>query len=160
MSFLSVCKVSPAETLYFTKGLSRKDYYSMRFSIIVPVLNEESVLEAQLARLAEQCAHVDCEVLVVDGGSNDCTVTIAERYARVIISPRGRATQMNAGANIANGDVFIFLHADTRLPNNAFSVIEYALKKPQVVGGAFRLCFNCDNWAYHLVAFITNLRSQ
>lgn len=132
----------------------------MRFSIIVPVLNEEAVIEKQLARLAEQCTHYDCEVLIVDGGSSDSTASIAERYGRVISAPKGRATQMNAGAAVASGDVYIFLHADTQLPNNALPAIEHALHSPRVVGGAFRLCFNCDDWPYRLVAFITNLRSQ
>lgn len=132
----------------------------MRFSVIVPVLNEETVLVAHLAHLAEQCIHQDCEVLIVDGGSNDQTVAIAERYGQVIHSMRGRAIQMNAGAAAAHGDVLIFLHADTQLPNNAFSVIEYALKSPSIVGGAFRLCFDCERWPYRLVAWTTNLRSR
>ena len=133
---------------------------TMRFSIIVPVLNEELVLEKHLTHLAEQCTHIDCEILIVDGGSDDNTVAIAERYGRVLHSPRGRATQMNVGAAVASGDVLLFLHADTRLPNNAFSVIDYTLKAPHIVGGAFRLCFNCEDWPYKLVAFITNLRSH
>ncbi|HAE82203.1 MAG TPA: glycosyl transferase, partial [Ktedonobacter sp.] len=70
----------------------------MRFSIIVPVLNEEAVLDDQLAHLIVQCAQYDCEVLIVDGGSTDNTINIAQRYGQVIHSARGRATQMNAGA--------------------------------------------------------------
>ena len=132
----------------------------MRFSIIVPVLNEAAVLESHLARLVAQCAHIDGEVLIVDGGSSDRTVAIAERYGRVMCSPRGRATQMNAGAAVAHGDVLIFLHADTTLPDDAFTAIEQALGSPKVVGGAFRVCFNCDRWPYRLVAFTTNLRSR
>ena len=132
----------------------------MRFSIIMPVLNEEVVLEKQLAHLTRQCVGHDCELLIVDGGSSDATVSIAERYGQVICSPRGRATQMNAGADLASGDVLIFLHADTCLPDDAFSAIEHALSAPRVVGGAFRICFNCDLWPYRLVAFTTNLRSR
>lgn len=134
----------------------------MRFSIIMPVLNEEAVLEEQLVRLTEQCAHThaDYELLVVDGGSSDNTVLIAQRYAQVISSLQGRATQMNVGANAATGDVLLFLHADTRLPNGALTAIEHALATPKVVGGAFRLCFDCDRWPYRLVAFTTNLRSR
>lgn len=132
----------------------------MRFSIIMPVLNEESVLEEQLAHLTGQCAAHDCELLIVDGGSQDHTVAIAERYGTVISSPRGRATQMNRGATVASGDVLLFLHADTRLPDNAFAVIEQILVSANVVGGAFRLCFNCDLWPYRLVAWTTNMRSR
>ena len=132
----------------------------MRFSIIMPVLNEEAELENQLAYLTRQFADTDYELLIVDGGSSDGTVAIAQRYGQVICSPRGRATQMNAGAAVASGDTLIFLHADTRLPDDAFSAIERALASPNVVGGAFRLCFDCERRPYQLVAFIINLRSR
>ncbi len=132
----------------------------MRFSIIMPVLNEEAVLEQQLCQLARVCAPYNCEVLIVDGGSTDQTVAIAQRFGQVISSPRGRATQMNRGAAVATGDIFIFLHADSTLPDDAFESIERACAAPGVVGGAFRLCFNCSQLAYRLVAFTTNLRSR
>src|SRR5256886_17382638 len=118
----------------------------MHFSIVVPVLNEEVVLEEQLVHLTRQCAGHHCELLIVDGGSSDRTVAIAERFGRVLSSPRGRATQMNAGAGAARGEGLIFLHADTRLPADAFDAIERALASPGVVSGAFRVCFNFDLW--------------
>jgi len=133
---------------------------SMYFSIVVPVLNEEVVLEEQLVHLTGQCSDHHCELIIVDGGSDDSTVAIGERFGRVLISRRGRATQMNAGAAAARGEVLIFLHADTRLPDDAFDVIERALTSPKVAGGAFRVCFNCHLWSYRLVAFITNMRSR
>lgn len=132
----------------------------MRFSIIIPVLNEEAVLEAQLTSLMEQCARSDCELLIVDGGSSDSTVAIAQRYGRVISAPRGRASQMNAGAALANGDIFIFLHADTGLPSHALQAIESVLKKPEVIGGAFRIKFDETSLAYLAVSWTTNLRSR
>lgn len=132
----------------------------MRFSIIIPVLNEEAVLEAQLTSLMEQCTSSDCELLIVDGGSSDSTVAIAQRYGRVICAPRGRASQMNAGAAVANGDIFIFLHADTRLPTHALQAIDSVLKKPEVIGGAFRIKFDEMSLAYLAVAWTTNLRSR
>lgn len=140
----------------------------MRFSIIVPVLNEEAVLEDQLAHLTTQCSQHDCELLIVDGGSTDNTIAIAQRYAQryaqlygqLIHSARGRATQMNAGASVARGEVLLFVHADTRLPDEAFHAIQRSLTSPDVVGGAFQICFNCNQWPYQLVASITNLRSR
>ncbi|HWS83411.1 MAG TPA: TIGR04283 family arsenosugar biosynthesis glycosyltransferase [Ktedonobacteraceae bacterium] len=131
----------------------------MHFSIIVPVLNEEAVLEHQLAHLTRQCAQYDCELLIVDGGSHDSTIAIAKRYGQVICAPRGRAIQMNTGAAAASGDVLIFLHADTQLPDDAFSAIERVFTSSKVVGGAFRLRFDDDLWRYRLVACVTNLRS-
>lgn len=132
----------------------------MRFSIIIPVLNEEAVLEAQLSALIEQCNQNNCEVLIVDGGSSDNTVAIAQHYGQVISAPRGRASQMNAGAAMANGDILIFLHADTRLPAHALPAIEHILKRPEVVGGAFRIKFDEASLAYRFVAWTTNLRSR
>ncbi|GAC1468226.1 MAG: TIGR04283 family arsenosugar biosynthesis glycosyltransferase [Ktedonobacteraceae bacterium] len=132
----------------------------MRFSIIMPVLNEEAVLERYLLPLTQQCTHYEHELLIIDGGSTDATVTIAERYGTVIHSAQGRATQMNCGAKVAQGDILLFLHADTLLPDNAFDAIAQALASPKVVAGAFRVCFNCDKLPYKLVAFATNLRSR
>ncbi len=68
--------------------------------------------------------------------------------------------QMNCGAASAVGEVLIFLHADTSLPDDALTVIERTFADPKIVAGAFRICFNCDLWPYRLVAFTTNLRSQ
>jgi rSAM/selenodomain-associated transferase 2 len=132
----------------------------MRFSIIMPVLNEEAVLEQQLCQLTRVSLPYDCELLIVDGGSVDSTVATAQRFGRVVSSPRGRAVQMNRGAAIATGDVYIFLHADSILPDEAFMAIERACAAPRVVGGAFRLCFNCSQLAYRLVAWTANLRSR
>ncbi len=132
----------------------------MRLSIIMPVLNEETILEHQLLHLKKLCEQYECELLIVDGGSQDQTVAIAERYGRVIHATRGRATQMNVGAAAANGEVFLFLHADTQLPPDAFPAVERALQASDVVGGAFKICFNCDQWSYRLVAWVTNLRSR
>ena len=132
----------------------------MRLSIILPVLNEEIILESQLIRLKKQCEQYECELIIVDGGSQDQTVAIAEKYGHVIHAARGRAIQMNTGASMADGDVFLFLHADTQLPLDAFPAIEHALQAPDVVGGAFQICFNSNQWSYRLVALATNLRSR
>src|SRR5260370_32322337 len=67
---------------------------------------------------------------------------------------------MTAGAAIASGDVLIFLHADPRVPDDAFCAIERALSSPNVGGRAFRLCFNRERWPSQLVSFTTNLRSR
>src|SRR5579859_7074087 len=132
----------------------------MRFSIIMPVVNEEAVLEQHLSHLVNQCTHHDCELLIGHGGSTDRTIEIAQCFGTVIISRRGRATQMNAGAAAATGEVLLFLHADTLLPDDAFCAIEHALAAQDVVGGAFQICFNCNQWLYRFVAWTTNLRSR
>src|ERR1700694_5135741 len=99
----------------------------MRFSIILPVLNEEATIESQLLHLNTLCDQNDCEILVVDGGSSDRTVMFAQRHAQVIAAKRGRGTQMNVGAQVASGEILLFLHADTILPQDALFRIEEAL---------------------------------
>lgn len=82
------------------------------------------------------------ELIVADGGSTDGTAEIASRYAPVLTAPRGRAHGLNAGAARASGDVLMFLHADTRVPERALSAVRTALTDERVVGGRFRLSFD------------------
>ncbi len=95
----------------------------MKLSIIIPVLNEAFVLRHKLSGL--QCFRTaGHELILVDGGSDDETLTTAEGLVDQMISaPRGRSLQMNAGAAIAEGDVLLFLHADTTLPVDADALI-------------------------------------
>ncbi len=91
----------------------------MKLSVVMPVLNEAGAIEAALAALAPYRSR-GVEVIVVDGGSHDGTLDLARPLAdSVIAAPRGRAIQMNVGAAAASGDVLLFLHADTKLPENA-----------------------------------------
>src|SRR5688500_10004803 len=86
-------------------------------SVVVPVLDEEAAIDRLLGRLRQAG---DAEIVVVDGGSRDRTVERAEQHSgvRVLRTERGRARQMNAGARVASGDVLVFLHADTTLPED------------------------------------------
>ena len=91
----------------------------MKVSIIIPVINEAAHLKEMLNHLQvfRENGH---EVIVVDGGSTDSTIDVVKPLAdHLVSSDAGRAKQMNAGANIAEGDVLLFLHADTILPENA-----------------------------------------
>ena len=110
----------------------------MRCSVIVPTLNEASTIERTLRRLQRLAPH---QVIVADGGSADGTPELARPYATVVNGRRGRGRQLNVGAAHATGDVLLFLHADVRLPPNAFGAIEAALRDPNVVGGYFRVRF-------------------
>lgn len=106
-------------------------------SVVIPTLNEE----ASIAHAIRSCREAGpCEVIVVDGGSRDRTVEIARGRADAVIdAPRGRASQMNAGAAVARGEVLLFLHADTRLPAGSLPAVLDALRNPAVIGGAFRV---------------------
>lgn len=92
---------------------------------------------------------------MVDGGSTDNTVAIAKRYACVINSKRGRAIQMNAGANVCKGDILLFLHADTLLPDNGFREVRKRMRDETVAGGSFYITFDADNFILKAVSFIT-----
>lgn len=99
----------------------------MRLSIVMPVLDEAAALRERLAPLQALRAS-GAELIVVDGGSHDGTPLLAAPLAdRVLQAPRGRASQLNAGADAARGDVLLFLHADTRLPDRAEALIAAAV---------------------------------
>ena len=98
-------------------------------SIVVPVLNEAHGIRDTLTALAP-LRQRGAEVVVVDGGSQDATVALAQPLADAVIAgPRGRARQMNAGAVRAQADALLFLHADTTLPPEADRLVQAALAK-------------------------------
>jgi rSAM/selenodomain-associated transferase 2 len=102
---------------------------TLRLSVVVPALNEAEQIVATLAPLQRLRAGGH-EVIVVDGGSTDGTPHLAAPLAdRVLRAERGRARQMNAGARAAGGDVLLFLHADTRLPDGADRLIVEGLAR-------------------------------
>ena len=109
-----------------------------RVSIIIPTLNEASCLKRSL-RLLTLLAPPAWEVLVVDGGSEDETIAIArsERVRVLAASDRGRAVQMNQGAEAATGEILCFLHADTSVPDDLIAVIEQTLADQTVAAGGF-----------------------
>lgn len=113
----------------------------MLLSIIIPTLNESKALAGLRQSLAAlEGTH---EVILADGGSSDATIEIARSFGwSVIPAPRGRGSQMNAGAALAKGAVLLFLHADTQLPPRAWQQIEQALRDPAVCGGNFSLVFD------------------
>jgi len=121
----------------------------------MPVLNEAELIATRLAQLKTSLSG-DYEIIVVDGGSMDATVERAQTDAdSVIASARGRALQMNAGAARAQGDVFLFLHADTSLPANAIDVLTC------VNGGwgRFNVRLSGGHFMYRVIERMMNFRS-
>jgi rSAM/selenodomain-associated transferase 2 len=128
-------------------------------SIIVPVLNEAALVGPFLAHLRTLAPRA--QVIVVDGGSQDGTRSIAEPLADLLLdAPRGRATQMNAGAAVAKGNVLWFLHADSTLPPDAIRDIWSALDDPGMAGGCFRLRLPSRKMIYRVSDSVGNLGVQ
>jgi rSAM/selenodomain-associated transferase 2 len=126
-------------------------------SVIIPVLNEAKILDQSLARLTPQLkGH---ELIIVDGGSTDETLLIAQRYGQVISSERGRARQSNAGAAAARGDILLFLHADVWLDSGAIEGVETAISAGYV-GGAFKQRIEGDHPLYRLIERAANFRAK
>jgi rSAM/selenodomain-associated transferase 2 len=127
-----------------------------RVSVIVPTRNEAATIAETLARLREPEV---LEVLVVDGGSEDATVDRARPFAdRVIAAPAGRARQMNVGAAIARGELFFFLHADTRPPRGFAAAIVEACGV--AIGGRFDVELDAPGVTYRVIEAAINLRSH
>ena len=131
-----------------------------RLSIIMPVLNEGEGIADALDALID-LRTLGAELIVVDGGSQDATVQRARlRADRVVLGPRGRALQMNAGAEKATGDVLLFLHADTRLPPMAELLVLDGLARSGRDWGRFDVKIAGRSPLLRVVALMMNLRSR
>ena len=129
-----------------------------KISIIIPVLNEAAALPKTLTSIQKGS---NIEIIVVDGGSEDETVAIAQSYGiTALSSPPGRATQMNNGAAVATGDILLFLHADTRLPNNFDTSVRQSLQIQNTIAGAFELKIDIDMPSLRLIEKMVNWRSR
>jgi rSAM/selenodomain-associated transferase 2/rSAM/selenodomain-associated transferase 1 len=140
------------------KGTAAKPTGAGQISIIIPTLNEAATIAETLAYFK---GPGQPEVIVVDGGSQDDTVRLAAALgAKVIQTKPGKACQMNAGAAAAGGEVLVFLHADTRLPQNFSRQILAALNQNNVVAGAFRLHIDSGAVRIRLIEKAANWRSR
>lgn len=130
----------------------------MKISVVIPVLNEEKTIAASLSALLPLKPH---EIIVVDGGSSDRTLEICGSFrVKILSSGRGRARQMNHGARHATGDVLLFLHADTQLPQSAFHDIASALSDPRNLGGRFDVELAGEHWMLKVIGRMISYRSR
>ena len=130
----------------------------MKISIIVPTLNESRCLNEALVKIQQLSPY---ELIVSDGGSHDDTLKIAAKFTQHIIKgPAGRALQMNAGAQVATGDLLLFLHADSHIKPNSYQKMLDTMKNPKVIGGAFSLLIESSKWALQIINQFANLRSK
>lgn len=137
----------------------------MKVSVVIPVFREGEIATL----LADLLARPDAgalEIVVVDGAPGQDTLSrIPAHLAQnprlsLLASPPGRAVQQNAGAGAARGDILLFLHADTRLPDNAFSLVRQCLADPALSGGAFSLGYAEASAGLAFIAAAANARSN
>lgn len=148
----------PEDVIAWKRLVESDDNDLSRVSVIIPALNEAAYIAATLESVCNSSPH---EIIVVDGGSADETCAIAQnRGATVIHSKPGRARQMNAGAAQATGNVLLFLHADTILPDNWADLVTETLSQPRVVAGAFGFRIAEKFAGRWLVEWTTDLRSR
>jgi rSAM/selenodomain-associated transferase 2 len=136
----------------------------MTLSIVIPTLDAAASLPATLAALAEgRAGGLVQETIVADGGSRDATTRLcAEAGVRVIAAPRGRGPQLVAGAEAAEGDWLLFLHADSRFQPGWTRVVEDFIGRPENVerAGFFRISFDDEGAAARRVAGLANWRAR
>lgn len=131
----------------------------MTFSIIIPTLNEAESIRSCL--LALQSLRKHCEIIVADGGSTDNTRNQALSLVdHIISSPQSRAKQMNSGAAYATGEVLIFLHADTYLPDNALVTLQQQLKSSNKHWGRFDIQLDNPHFLLKIISQLMNWRSR
>jgi rSAM/selenodomain-associated transferase 2 len=136
-------------------------------SVIMPAYNEEKVLPGTLQALFAQPG--EFETILVDGGSTDRTCAVVSGLAinpqssvlstvRLLTAPKGRASQMNAGAKQAQGEWLLFLHADTVLPAGAIQQLNKIENDSTIQAGGFMHQFSGDDWRLRFISFLDNFR--
>jgi len=134
-----------------------KEALQLKISIVMPVLNEAENLRNTLGHL-----HLseNEELIIVDGGSVDGTVSIAREFTdKVFTAKTGRASVMNFGAQNAQGDILLFLHADCILPDNSFTLIREVLRNKNIAAGAFALRIDSKKTVFRIIEIFSNLRA-
>ena len=130
-------------------------------SIIVPALHESDTINYLVEHLEELECSRDAQIIVVDGNPNGDTIgAIKSDRVKKMVAPKGRARQTNAGASIAEGEILIFLHADTELPRNALKRIDSAMARGRYAGGAFELGIDSNKFEFKLLARWASLRCR
>lgn len=148
----------PEDVTAWKRLVTADDNDLSRVSVIIPALNEAAHIAATLEHARGDSPH---EIIVVDGGSTDGTCEVARKFGVTVIhSKSGRARQMNAGAAQATGNVLLFLHADTMLPEDWQGTVREILGRPNVVAGSFAFGIGEMFPGRWLVEWTTNLRSR
>ncbi|MBF0557543.1 MAG: TIGR04283 family arsenosugar biosynthesis glycosyltransferase [Nitrospirae bacterium] len=130
-------------------------------SIIIPVLNEASIINRTIDGILDLPFGGKVEVIVVDGSPHAETLNSIERQGiKKVVSQAGRSYQMNVGALDADGEILLFLHADTELPRDALEIISSVMRKGEFVGGAFDLGIESEKPVFRLIEMAASIRSR
>ena len=127
-------------------------------SIIVPIFNEDKILQQNFQKWVT-LSKVS-EIIFVDGGSTDQSVKIARNLGQVILSQKGRAIQMNAGARIASYEQLLFLHADTWITPLDLKTVSARIIKENDIAGCFSIQFTGRGISLRIIEFLGNLRAR
>jgi rSAM/selenodomain-associated transferase 2 len=131
----------------------------IRFSIIVPALHESDTINSLIEHLERLEYDAGREIIVVDGSPDMDTIqAIGKKSVIKIVAPKGRARQMNMGASVANGEILVFLHADTELPRDALTKIDTAMAQGYYIGGSFELDIKSERFRFKLLSRLASIR--
>ena len=131
---------------------------TLKISVIVPTLNEASILEDSLRAISGLNPH---EIIVVDGKSTDSTFLVARRMANLVITSKpGRAYQMNAGAKKATGDLLLFMHVDNKLSFESFKKMKKTMLLTESNGGAFTLQIESNKASLKIISILATWRAK
>jgi len=134
---------------------------AIKISVIIPVFKEEDRIKITIASLVKMKGDHPVEIIVVDGDSSGSTIRcIHEPTAILMTTGKGRAIQMNKGAAKAAGDILLFLHADTILPEKAFDKIKAVMGTGKYVAGAFNYNIESRNLFLRFIYYTSYLRSK
>ena len=135
-------------------------------SIIIPVLNEPETIQSTLESLACQSTGKTVEIVVVDADPDESTLkaidvqNLSGLLLKTAIYDKGRGIQMNKGAELASGDILLFLHVDTLLPGGGIHAVFSVLQNPHRVGGAFDLGIRSSRWGYRIIETVASARTR
>ena len=144
--------------LYSAQKFIPRSLNILKISVVIPTLNETLILEDNLRAISSLNPH---EIIVVDGGSADSTVSVARRIATLVIASKsGRARQMNIGAKKATGDLLLFMHADNKLTLESFERMKKTMLPDGSAGGAFSLQIESEKASLKVISLLATWRSK
>lgn len=131
-------------------------------SVIVPVYREQEAINCFAQQMLRIFPGHRCEIIIIDGSPDQETISALNvSEVTAVSSGKGRGRQMNIGASMARGQVLLFLHCDTLLPDSAPDLIIKALSaENNIMGGAFSLRIDSEKWALKIIEFMANIRSR